>query len=288
MIIQLIIRITIIAWLFSVISSCGNKTTSSNSEAVARAYDQFLYKKDIASIIPAQTSAQDSVRIAKSYIENWMHNAAILHKASENIKNDNVEIQRQVEEYRQSLVRYAYEKELVAQKLDTNVTEAEINQFYATNQDNFQLKDNIIKVLYLKILNSSPKIDKAKEWIRSNLKSDRKLLEEYAHQFALNYYLDDESWLQFEDLLKEIPIKTYDAEQYLTNNRYIEIEDSMNIYLVNIKGFKIKNSVSPLSYESKNIRNLILNQRKLKLINEMEKSAITEALNANELQWLVK
>jgi hypothetical protein len=88
--------------------------------------------------------------------------------------------------------------------------------------------------------------------------------------------------------LKEIPIKTYDAEQYLTNNRYIEIEDSMNIYLVNIKGFKIKNSVSPLSYESKNIRNLILNQRKLKLINEMEKSAITEALNANELQWLVK
>ena len=82
-------------------------------------------------------------------------------------------------------------------------------------------------------------------------------------------------------MLKEIPIKTYDKEQFLQNNRFIEIEDSVSLFLVNIKGFKIKDSLSPLSFEKDNIKNLILNQRKLRLIEEMEKKAYEDALKNN-------
>ena len=88
----------------------------------------------------------------------------------------------------------------------------------------------------------------------------------------------------FDDLLKEIPIKTYDKEQFLQNNRNIEIEDSSLIYLVSIQGFMIKNSISPLSFERRNIISMIMNERKLKLIEEMEGQAYDEARKSGAVE----
>jgi hypothetical protein len=127
-----------------------------------------------------------------------------------------------------------------------------------------------------------------KGWFRSNNEKDRKQLEEYCYQYATDYYFNDEEWILFDDLLKKIPIKTYDQEQYLKNNRYIEIPDSSNIFFVNIKGFKIKESSSPLNFERENIWNLIINNRKLKLIREMEKDAYQDALQNKEIENWIK
>jgi hypothetical protein len=84
-------------------------------------------------------------------------------------------------------------------------------------------------------------------------------------------------------------VKTYDQEHFLRNNRYIEIPDSAVTFFVNIKGFKIKESLSPLSFERDNIRNLILNKRKLDLIKAMEKDAYDDAIQKKEIEtWLPK
>jgi len=189
-----------------------------------------------------------------------------------------------LEEYRNSLLTYAYESELIRQKLDTSVTEKEVAVYYEQNKKNFELKDNIIKVIYLRLGKNSPKLDRVRQWYRSGSSRDRALLAEYCHQYAINYYLDDEVWLLFDDLLKEIPIKTYDKEQFLQNNRVIEIEEDNSIYLVNIKGFMTKNSISPLAFEKSNIRALIVNQRKLRLIEEMERQAYEDARKKGEAE----
>jgi hypothetical protein len=168
------------------------------------------------------------------------------------------------------------------------VPDKEIETFYNTNPGNFELKSNIIKVIYLKVDKKSPKLDKVLQWYKSDQARDRTLLTDYCRQYAINYYLNDNTWLLFDDLLKEIPIKTYDQEQFLHNNRNIEIEDSTTIYFVNIKGFKIKNSLSPLSFEKGNIRNLIINQRKLQLVAEMEQQAYEDARKNGEFEILKK
>ncbi len=114
-------------------------------------------------------------------------------------------------------------------------------------------------------------------------------MEDYCFQFATDYFFNDEEWLLFDELLKKIPIKTYDQEQFLRNNRFIEIPDSTGVFFVNIKGFKIKESLSPLSFERENIKNLILNKRKLELISEMEKDAYQDALQKEEIEnWISK
>jgi hypothetical protein len=244
----------------------------------------YLFPEDLAGVVPAGSSRQDSVSLVKNFIDSWIRQKVVLRKAEQNLDNEKKNVEKQLAEYRNSLVIYAYEKELIEQKLDTLVSQKEVENFYSSNQSNFELKDNIIRVIYLKLNKKSPKIDKAKQWYKSDNKKDRELLTEYCHQYALNYFLDDNTWLLFDDLLKEIPIKTYDKEQYLQNNRNVETEDSLNIYLVSIKGFKVKNSVSPLSFEETNIRTMIINQRKLKLISEMERQAFENAKKRNDFE----
>ncbi|MBL7883316.1 MAG: peptidyl-prolyl cis-trans isomerase, partial [Bacteroidia bacterium] len=41
---------------------------------------------------------------------------------------------------------------------------------------------------------------------------------------------------------------------------------------------------SPLSFEKENIKNIILNKRKLKLIEQMQQDVYTDALNNNKIE----
>ena len=273
---------------YALVSSCSffKKNEAGNERIVARVFDKKLLWSELETLIPSGTSKEDSTKIADSYIDNWIRQEVVLKKADSYLENDSLHnhIDKQLEDYRNSLIRFAYEKEFVSQKLDTTVSEQEISNYYNTNKDNFELKDNIIKVIYLKVNRKSPKINKVKEWYKSDKEQDVKLLEDYCHQFAENFFLDQDTWLLFDDLIKEIPIRTYDKEQFLKNNRFVEIQDSTYYYFVNIKGFKIKDSTSPLVFEHDNIINIILNKRKLVLIEEMEKSAYDEAIKKNDIE----
>ncbi len=272
------------AILFSSCNYFSGKNKPNTKDAVARVYDSYLYPENLAGIVPANASKIDSSHIIKNYIDNWIHQQVVMHKAESNLEAEKKDVEKELEEYRNSLIRYAYEKALVEQRLDTNVSENEIEVFYNANPGNFELKSNILKVIYLKLNKNSPKLNKVRDWYHSDNSKDRELLRDYCRQYALNYYLDEDTWLMFDDLLKEIPIKTYDQDQFLHNNRNLEIEDSNTIYFVSIKGFKVKNSLSPLSFEKKNIRTMIINQRKLKLISEMEQQAYEDARSKNEFE----
>jgi len=262
----------------------AKKSETKTKDAVARVYDKYLFPENLEGIVPATASIQDSVTITKSYIDNWIHQQVVLHKAESNLDEAKKDVDNQLEEYRNSLIRYAYERALIEQRLDTNVSDKEVEEFYNANPGNFELKSNIVKVIYLRLNKKSPKLNKVRDWYTSDSEKERDQLKDYCHQYALNYFLDDNTWLMFDDLLKEIPIKTYDQEQFLNNNRNIEIEDSTTIYFVSIKGFKVKNSLSPLSFERNNIRAMIINQRKLKLVAEMEQQAYDDAKKNNEFE----
>jgi hypothetical protein len=262
----------------SIFSCSYFKKEKNKNEIAARVFDKYLDKTDLLNIVPKDVNSKDSEAIVQNYINNWVKQNLILHKAEENLTKEQKNFDAQLEDYRNSLITYAYEKELVRQKLDTIATEEQIKDYYNKNEKDFLLKDNIVKVLYVKTPLKVPTLWKVKMWCKSSNPKDRLLLEEYCKEYAENYYLDDESWLMFDDVLKEIPIKTYDQENFLKNHTFIEIQDAENNYIVNIKGFKIKESVSPLSFEKDNVKNIIINKRKVDLINEMEKQVLKDAV----------
>lgn len=277
--------------LFLLGTSCKKKAaeTPGSERVIARVYDRYLYADALRNLVPPGTSKNDSLTIIRSYVDNWIKQQSVLKRAEDNLDEERKDVEKQLEEYRNSLITYIYESELVKQKLDTSISEQEIEKYYNDHPNNFQLKNNILRVLYFKLPKTAPKMDKVRNWYKSEQEKDRKQLEEYCYQFASDYYFNDEEWIQFDEILKKVPIRTYDQEQFLRNNRFIEIPDSNTVFFVNIKGFKIKESLSPLSFERDNIRNLIINKRKLDLINAMEKDAYDDAIQQKEIEsWLPK
>ena len=276
-------KLVFIILAISLFAACSS-SKEKEKNVVARVYDHFLYKSDIIGLIPEGTPAKDSIAIVKSYIDNWIKTKLLIHNAEENLSSDQKNFEKQLEEYRNSLILYTYEKELIRQKLDTTVSDSAIAKFYESNKSEFLLKDNIIKVWYIKMPLKSPNSNAIKALYKKDTESNKKILEEKCRQFATNYYLDDKSWLLFDDLLKEIPIKTYDQEDYLKNHRFIELQDSLFDYFVNIKDFQVKESMSPLSFEKENIKSIILNKRKLQLIEDMQNTLFKKALKEKDFK----
>lgn len=284
-------RLLMAGCLISIIPSCTKKsagTEENKSEVIARVYDRTLTVEDIRNVIPAGVSKNDSLTIIRNFVDQWVRQQVVLKKAEDNLDEDAEDLSRQLEEYRNSLITFQYERQLVRQELDTSVSDDEIEKYYNANQANFKLRNNIVQVNYIRIPANAPKIDKVRTWYKSTQPRDRKLLEEYCFQFATDYYFNDQDWIAFEELQKKVPLETFSPEQFLRSNRYLELQDSTHVSFVIIKGFKIKESLSPLSFERDNIRNLIINRRKLDLIAAMEKAAYESAVKANEVEILLK
>lgn len=256
-------------------------------EGIARAGNDYLSSSEAAQQVPPGLSIPDSMAFMKQLALDWMESAVFFERAFEDYEGDHAAIDKQVEEYRRSLYNYAYESKLAERGNDTLVTEKEIEDYYKGHKHEFKLKDNIVKVLFVKLESRAPKIDQVRQWLRSGNPRDRDLLEDYCGKFAGNYYLDDKNWLLFEDLLKEVPIETYDQEVFLRNNRNLEVRDGDYLYLVNIKDFMVRESLSPLSFEKGNIRNLILTRRKMDRVKSQRRMLLKKAMNEGRAELLI-
>lgn len=264
--------------------SCSLFEEETKDSAIARVEEKYLLQSDITGIVPLNTSKEDSILIINNYIQGWIKDNLILHKAELNLKENQKDVKKQLEDYRKSLIIYTYEKELIKQRLDTIVSAKEIQDFYEDNNQNFELKDDIIKVKYLKVNKKAPQLKTIRRLYKSKKEGDEIKLKELAHQYAEKFHLNDEQWILFDELKNEVPINVLESKGYLKNIKNIEVEDSLSFYFVHIKAYKLKNDVSPLSFEAHNIKNIIINKRKLSLINKTRSELYQEAFMNKDVE----
>lgn len=252
---------------------------------MARVNDSYLKRTDLTGIVPKGTTARDSLLIVSNYINNWIRNQLILQHAEKNLTTEQQDFSEQIEEYRKSLVVYTFEERLIQQKLDTNIGEQQIEAYYETNKSNFELRENIVKVIAFKISADSAKaIKKAKELLKPDSLLDYDAVERFSLNRTQQNIISYESWYLFSDLLTLVPITTYNESLYLQNHNLVEIPDGDAIYLIRFYDFRIKNGLSPLSFERNNIRNILLNRRKIELINKMREDLYQRANQKNEFE----
>lgn len=260
------------------LSACNWK--KDEGKPVAKVYDKILYQDDLKGVVPEGVSAMDSVDIVRDYINNWAKKQVILHKALDNdfsSASEDAYLERQVEDYRNTLIVYRYKTHLVEQRLDTIVDYQEVEEYYNKHKKEFTLKDDIVQVSYVKFSNDSKNIKSVRKLFKSYKPEDISKIESIAKDKAANYFLEDDTWILYSDLVKEVPIKTYNKNLFLKNNKYIELNDSLYTYMVRINNYRIEDNVSPFSFEYDNIRSLIINIRKIELIDKMEEDVFEEA-----------
>lgn len=266
--------------------SCDMLTQSSQSGddgssrfVVARVGNKVLNRADIVELTKNQ---RDSAVIAEKFINNWVKKELLVQKASNDFSIDLSQIEQKVADYRYDLISYEYQKYIIQQKLDTLVRDNEVRAYYEANQNSFVLRQNIIRGRFMKLNQEAQKINSVKRWIKSDRPRDLTSLEEYAFQFADNYALEDSTWLAFDEVIRNSPFSTLTNKvQFLRRNRYVEEQDSLYLYLLKINEYKISEEISPLAFVKDDIRNIIINKRKVALVKELE-NEIFEAAQKDE------
>lgn len=262
----------------------GCNQSTYNKDVVARVNNQYLYRSALSGLVPNGTAAVDSLNITRNYINGWIRKQTILQQAKNNLPEELLNFDKQLEDYRNSLIVYTYEKELIKQMLDTIISDEEISEYYFNQQKNFELRENIVLADFVIIEKDSADKKLIKNYILSDSTNDHQKLEDYCKTMHAEYFLDEVEWIFFNDLIKYIPIKTYNQEQFLAQNKYVELADSLNLYFMRIRDFKIKESISPLDFEKDNIRMIILNKRKTQLLDNMERELFEQVLETNQIE----
>ncbi len=279
-------RLVLLSFTAALLTGCNwLSSLQEQGDIVAKVSENVLYKEDLRNSIPKELSTEDSVNFAQSLIAKWVEEQVLLERAKYNLGEALPGLEKKVENYKNSLFIYSYERELIRQKLDTIVTNRQIQDYYEQHQQNFQLKDYVLKAKYLKLDAASPKLKQVRKWIQSSSQEDALRMQEYAVQYAISYNLDAEQWLFFNDLLKEVPLRDYNTEDFLKNNSFLEISDDQNIYYISILEYQLKDGVSPLEMVENRIQSIILNNRKLTLAKEIRQKLVEEAKRKNQIEY---
>ena len=250
-------------------TSCLDNNNSDKGLVVAKCYEYKLYDTDLAGITTPDMSPADSIERVSNFINNWISQQILLHQAEHNLRSDQLDFSKELETYRNSLVVYAYETQLIEQKLDTIVTDEEIEQYYEQHKDNFHLRHDMVKVAYA-IVNSSSKSIKTIRDLLSN--EDTLMIQQFndiAEKEAILFSSDIDTWVRLDDMVSLIPIEIYNPQSFFKKNRFISYDDDDNKVMVRFDDYLLQDAISPLEVEYDNIKTLILLKRKQELLRQM-------------------
>jgi hypothetical protein len=265
-------------------ASCHLFEENENREEIARAGKYSLYLEDLEDILVGKQNYNDSIEAITKYVDAWVKTQILLQKAEFNLGDQKATFDKQIEQYRKDLLIFAYQQEFLKQNLDTNISTAELEEYYQKNNDNFFLKENILIADFAVFPNTVPK---KQELIRNYSSTKQKDLDNFkqaALKYAKAFSLDDPTWIPLIELTKIIPIKAGDQTMELRKNKSMMFEDTVNIYFLRINDYKSSGDPAPLFYVEKTIKNILINRRKLELQRKLEEDIIAQAYKNKEIK----
>jgi hypothetical protein len=252
---------------------------------VARVNTTYLYQDDLTGIVTQGTSKEDSISRIESYVTNWIRKQLLIQEAARKIDINEAEVERKILDYRFSLIAYEYQSYFVKQNLDTVVSASEIEAYYKSSIDNFILKQNIVQATYIKVPKTAPRTNKLKELILSKKPKDEQELKSYCLSFSAAYHLADSTWMVFDQLVQNSPLAEIPNKiQFLKAYPYYETSDDSYLYFLKVGNYRISDNISPLEFVKDEIRNIILNKRKVELAKKLEDEVYNNAVSEKEFE----
>jgi len=263
----------------------NNTDADAERQPAAKANDSYLYKDELVGIVAPGTPAEDSARLVEAYINTWIRKQLLIQEASRKIDIDETQVERKILDYKYSIIAYEYQTYYIKQHLDTAVSSDEIEKYYKGNIDNFILKQNIVQGTFIKVPKNAPRTGKIKELIFSTREKDENELKSYCLSFSVAYHISGSNWVVFDELVKNSPLAEIPNKiQFLKSNPYFETSDDSYLYFLKVGQYRISDNVSPLEFVKDDIRNIILNKRKVELAKKLEDEVYETALDQQEFE----
>ena len=265
----------------SIFSNWCTRFSGNKEKPLAQVGNVYLYPSQVKELVKPGLTQQDSSLMVAGLVEKWIRKQLILQKAELNLTDEEKNVAKELEEYRSSLIIYKYEQKFVKEKLDTIVSQNEIDQYYEINKSNFKLNYSIVKAQFIKLPKEAPQLAKIRELMKDENVDNVKLIESLCYQFALKYDYFNDEWVNFDNIKSVFPVLLSEDPSYYVNNKIIEAKDSTAHYLLGIKDFQVKGNVAPESYINRDVKSIILLKRKQKMLHDLENNMYFDALNKN-------
>lgn len=260
-------------------------TPSEQRKPVARVNDIYLYQDDITGLVPKESAPKDSAILVEKYVDIWVKKQLMIERAYTELVLDEANIERKVLDYRYALMVHEFEKFYINQRLNKEVTEEEITNYYNEKFENFVLRQNIIRCLFAIVPIEAPQIDTFRKLIRSYPTGNIEEIKSYCYRFASKSSLESELWLNFDEVIANTPMANIqDKVTFLKNNSFIEMSDEKNYYFIRLLDYKISDQISPLEYIQDDIENILINKKKIELRKQLEGDIFESATKNNDFE----
>lgn len=245
----------------------------------------FLYKEDLQAVMPIGLSQKDSTAFADEYIRNWAEDELLYQKAEGNIP-DNVKIDERVAAFRKVLVMHMYEEELVNQELGNTISDEEVEAYYRQNSGMFRAGQPYIQGLFMKVPLTASQLSKVRGWYKRNTQDAIDNLSKYGIGNAVSYEYFYDRWIPLSDIAVKLPLKALDTDRdYLNRNRNVEVRDTAFCYFLHVENFLPEGEQLPLEYARSEIKEILINLKRVDFINRMKQDLYKEASEDNDIVY---
>lgn len=270
---------------FLVIFSCDLALKPNSQDSIARVNSSFLTLDDIDTALFEGLSQQDSLIQIQNVINNWATEQLLQDGARINLEaKQQSEFEILVQQYKSDLYTSAYLEALVKQNLDTTITNQELKEVYNQNKELFVLKEDLIKLRYINHDKNLPNSNEIKRRFRRYNAEDRTVLDTISLQFN-SFFLNDSVWVKSSQVISKIkPLKKGFNKVLLKKINFIQLKDSLGLYLMEVKDLLEIGSQAPMAYALPTLKQIIINKRKLKLVNQLKSEIVDDAIKNKKFE----
>ena len=270
--------IAVIIIVLPILSSCrAISSFLKGGEVVAEVGSEKLYRSDLDAIMPKGISQQDSIYLAKQYINTWAAELVFLGIAEEQLSKTERDVTKELEDYRKSLLKYRYEQLYVNERLDTAVSDDLVEEYYNSHKEKFVLSRPLVKARFLSISDESPAKEQIRKRMSSNDVEDLVEADSLAYSSAYKFTTWSDAWVDVTVLSREFPMD-YETMLAQVRNKWIEKVDTLGVArLAYISDMMKKGEVAPIEYSAPAIRDIIISARKQSLISSLEQDLLNDA-----------
>lgn len=277
-------------FLIGLLASCSffKKKTNTDADVIVRVNGEYLYASDIQSLTKG-LKGKDSLDVLKNYAENWARKKLLLQKAIENIPEEDVGITKKVEDYRETLLLYEYEKALINQKLDTAIRQKELTDWYEKLKGDFLLDNDVYLLFFIKLKPDAPNLADARKWItKPKDDEDLRKMEGYCKEYATSYTIDKGMWYEKENVLKNFPVGEGDINSLSSSKTFREFKTDEGSWFIKIVDVIKKDEPAPLEFIQEQMVKAIIEKRRLQLVERVYDKIYQDGIKSKSFEILVK
>ena len=275
----------IIIFLLLFAFSCDFLKKPDDRKPIAKVNESYLYLDDIKDLVSEGVSKEDSTVLIQNFINRWATQQLFVDGAKLNLSEEKQEAFRKlVVQYKNDLYTKAYLEALVRRNIDTTVSIDKAEVYYNNNKEVFKLNEELLKFRYVHVDENIIDYKKIKERFKRYNDKDKKHLDSISIQFK-SYSFNDSIWIKLSHVIKKISaVNSENKNQLLKKSNFVQLKDSLGVYLMQINDVLVRNDTAPLEYVKPTIDQIVINQRKLELIRELEKDITKDAIKNKQFE----